>query len=164
MDRYPAIMSDLHIEELSASNVVAANTLSLRPGQEAFVAPVSHSIAEAYVRQDTTWPRVVLLEGKVVGFFMANFDDDADSDLYRAAILRMNVDADHQRQGIGAFAVQAVIDEARTRGFDRVTAVWEEGDLGPGRFFRAMGFEVVGETEYGEMISARRVDAEGLIA
>lgn len=157
-------MSDLQIEELSASNVVAANTLSLKPGQEAFVAPVSHSIAEAYVRQDTTWPRVVVLDGQVVGFVMANFDDEADNDLYRSAILRMNVDADYQRRGVGRFAVQAIVDEARNRGFDRITAVWEEGDLGPGKFFRAMGFVSVGETEYGETIGELRVDSEGLTA
>lgn len=157
-------MSVLHIEELSANNVVAANTLSLKPGQEAFVAPVSHSIAEAYVNQDTSWPRVVVQDDLVVGFIMANFDEDATNDLYRAAILRMNVDADHQRQGVGAYAVQAIVDEARNRGFDRVTAVWEEGDLGPGKFFRAMGFEIVGETEYGEVIGERRVDANGLSA
>lgn len=157
-------MSDLKIEELSASNIVAANTLSLRPGQEAFVAPVSHSIAEAYVRQDTAWPRVVVKDDTVVGFCMANFDDEADSELYRSAILRMNVEADFQRQGIGAFIVQAVVDEARNRGFDHVTAVWEEGDLGPGKFFRAMGFEIVGETEYGEIMGRRSVDATGLTA
>ena len=157
-------MSDLHIEELSASNVVAANTLGLKPGQEAFVAPVSHSIAEAYVNQATAFPRVIVQGDKVVGFIMANFDEDADSDLYRSAILRMNVDADHQRQGVGAYAVHAIVDEARNRGFDQVTAVWEEGDLGPGKFFRAMGFAIVGETEYGEVIGALPVDAEGLTA
>lgn len=158
-------MSDLHIEELSAKTVVAANTLSLKPGQEAFVAPVSHSIAEAYVSQETSWPRVVVKgDDSVVGFIMANFDEDADVDIYRAAILRMNVDADHQRQGIGAFAVKTIVDEARNRGFDRITAVWEEGDLGPGKFFRAMGFEIVGETEYGEVIGALDVNAEGLTA
>ena len=51
-------MSELYIEELSADNIVAANTLTLKPGQEAFVAPVSHSISEAYVSQSTSWPRV----------------------------------------------------------------------------------------------------------
>ena len=152
------------MEELSANNVVAANTLTLKPGQEAFVAPVSHSITEAYVNQATTWPRVVVKEGAVVGFIMANFDEDSGSELYRSVILRMNVDGDHQRQGIGAYAVRAVVDEARNRGFDTVTAVWDEGPLGPGQFFRAMGFEVTGETEYGEAIGELRVDADGLTA
>lgn len=151
-------MSELRLEELSADNVVAANTLSLRPGQEAFVAPVSHSISEAYVNQGTMWPRVVVNGRQVVGFIMGNFDPDSSDDLYRATILRMNVDADVQRTGVGRFAVDAVVGEARERGFDRVVAVWEEGDLGPGGFFRAMGFEILGETQYGEVIGAKTVD------
>ena len=128
-------MTELRITPLTADNVVAANTLTLKPGQEAFVAPVSHSISEAYVNQDTMWPRVVEADGEVVGFIMA----------------------DHQRQGVGAFAVNAVLTEALNRGFDRVIAVWEDGDLGPGRFFEAMGFKVVGETPYGEVIGERRI-------
>lgn len=148
-------MNELHLQELSADNVVAANTLTLKPGQDAFVAPVSHSIAEAYVNQDTAWPRVVVLDDTVVGFIMANFDADTSNEMYRATILRMNVDADYQRRGVGSFAVEAVLEEARRRGFEKVVAIWEEGELGPGEFFRAMGFEVTGETEYGESIGER---------
>lgn len=150
-------MTDMRIAPLTADNVVAANALTLKPGQEAFVAPVSHSIAEAYVNQETMWPRVVLLDGQVVAFIMATFNEDADDELYRATILRMNVDAEYQRKGIGRFAVEAMIDEAVNRGFDRVVAVWEEGDLGPGKFFSAMGFDIVGETQYGETIGAREI-------
>lgn len=150
-------MSDLRICPLTASNVVAANTLSLKPGQEAFVAPVSHSIAEAYVNPDTMWPRVVEVDGEVAGFIMASFNEEADDENYRATILRLNVDADHQRQGVGAFAVKSVLDEARLRGFDKVVAMWEEGELGPTKFFEAMGFEIVGETQYGEVIGERKV-------
>ena len=150
-------MTDLHISPLTANNVVAANTLTLKPGQEAFVAPVSYSIAEAYVNQETMWPRVVEDGDEVVGFIMASFNEKAEDELFRAAILRMNVDADHQRQGVGGFAVNAVLTEAFNRGFDRVTAVWEEGEMGPGRFFQAMGFNVIGETQYGEVIGERKV-------
>ena len=46
-------MSDMTLEELSARTIVAANTLTLKPGQENYVAPVSHSIAEAYVNPTT---------------------------------------------------------------------------------------------------------------
>lgn len=148
-------MTDLRIGPLTADNVVAANTLTLKPGQEAFVAPVSHSIAEAYVNPDTMWPRVVTADGEVAGFIMATFNADADDEHFRSTILRMNVDADHQRQGIGAFAVNAVFDEARERGFQVVTAMWDDGDLGPGKFFTAMGFEIIGETPYGEVVGQR---------
>lgn len=145
-------MTDLHLDELNAGNVAAANTLGLKPGQDQFVAPVSHSIAEAFVNPDTMWPRVALEGDEVVGFIMGNFDEDNDDELYRCTILRMNVDADHQGQGVGTFLVESMVDEARRRGFDTVVAVWEEGDLGPGRFFRSRGFEVNGETPYGESI------------
>ncbi|WP_282856780.1 GNAT family N-acetyltransferase [Pseudoclavibacter helvolus] len=154
-------MSELYIEELSADNIVAANTLTLKPGQEAFVAPVSNSISEAYVNQTTSWPRVVVLDGRVVGFVMANFDEDAPDELFRATILRMNVDADFQRRGIGSFAVNAILDEAARRGFDKVTTIWEEGDLGPGDFFRGLGFIVTGETQYGETVGERELSQHG---
>jgi len=51
-------MTDLRLAELTADNIGAAIGLTLRPGQEKFVAPVVQSIAEAYVTP-TAWPRVV---------------------------------------------------------------------------------------------------------
>src|SRR6478609_7145294 len=47
--RYPFVMAKLRLEELSARTVVAANALTLKPGQEQFVAPVSYSAAAAVV-------------------------------------------------------------------------------------------------------------------
>lgn len=151
-------MAALQLVPLTADNVVAANMLTLKPGQEAFVAPVSHSIAEAYVNQETMWPRVIEDEGNVVAFIMATFNPATDDELYRATILRMNVDADHQRKGIGRFAVNAVLDEARRRGLDRVFAIWEEGEHGPGKFFTALGFVETDTTPYGEIIGSRQLD------
>ncbi|GAA0998076.1 GNAT family N-acetyltransferase [Subtercola frigoramans] len=147
-------MSDLRLEELSATNIVAANTLTLKPGQEQFVAPVSHSIAEAYVNPSTAWPRVVLDGDEVVGFIMGNFDPDSPHDEFRGCIWRMNVAASAQGRGIGRFAVVALAEEARSRGFDRLTVMFEPGEDGPEAFFLAVGFEPIGETQFGETIAA----------
>ncbi|WP_382303816.1 GNAT family N-acetyltransferase [Herbiconiux sp. UC225_62] len=147
-------MSELRLEELSASNIVAANTLSLKPGQEQFVAPVSHSIAEAYVNPVTAWPRVVLEDDEVVGFIMGNFDPDAPEVEFRGCIWRINVAATAQGHGVGRFAVLALADEARSRGFDRVTVIFEQGEAGPAAFFEKLGFVPIGETPYGETIAA----------
>jgi diamine N-acetyltransferase len=147
-------MSDMRLEELSARTIVAANTLTLKPGQENYVAPVSHSIAEAYVNPTTAWPRVVIEDDEVVGFIMGNFDPDAHEEIFRSCIWRINVDADAQGHGVGRFAVLALADEARSRGFDRLTVVWEPGEDGPEDFFTRVGFEVIGETQYGEAIGA----------
>ncbi|TAJ47544.1 MAG: GNAT family N-acetyltransferase [Herbiconiux sp.] len=147
-------MGELRLEELSASNIVAANTLSLKPGQEQFVAPVSHSIAEAYVNPVTAWPRVVLEDDEVVGFIMGNFDPDAHEVEFRSCIWRINVAATAQGHGVGRFAVLALADEARSRGFGHITVIFEPGEVGPEAFFAKLGFENTGETPYGETVAA----------
>jgi diamine N-acetyltransferase len=147
-------MAELRLEELSASNIVAANTLSLKPGQEQFVAPVSHSIAEAYVNPLTSWPRVVLDGDTVVGFVMGNFDPDAQDEHFRSCIWRLNIAAEAQGRGVGKFAARALADEARARGFRRLTAVWEPGEAGPEGFFLSIGFKPIGQTQYGDSIGA----------
>jgi len=147
-------MSALRLEELSAKTIVAANGLTLRPGQEQFVTPVSHSAADAYVNPTTTWARVVLDGDDVVGFIRGNFDADNHKSEFRSCIWRINVDATSQGRGVGKFAVHELAEEARQRGFDTVTVIWETGDEGPGEFFRRIGFVETGETEYGEKIGS----------
>ena len=147
-------MGELRLEELSAKNIVAANSLTLRPGQEQFVTPVSYSIADAYLNPATSWPRVVLDEDEVVGFIRGNFDPDNEQEEFRSCIWRINVSADAQGSGVGKFAVWALAEEARRRGFDRLTVIWEPGEDGPEEFFLAVGFTVVGQTQYGENFGA----------
>lgn len=145
-------MGDLRLEELSANTIVAANNLTLRRGQEQFVTPPSYAIADAFIDPLTSWPRVVLDGEKVVGFIRGNFDPEASQEEFRSCIWRVSVSADAQGQGVGRFAVKALSEEARSRGFGRITAIWEEGDDGPEKFFLKVGFKVVGETQYGEKL------------
>lgn len=150
-------MSELRLEELSASNIVAANTLSLKPGQEQFVAPVTYAAETAVPNPLTTWQRVVLLDGKVVAFVQANFDPEETREELRACIWRINVDADVQGKGVGRFTAAAVVDEARARGFDHITVMWEPGASGPGEFFHRIGFVDIGESAYGDVIGSLAV-------
>lgn len=152
--RYPFVMAELRLEELSASNVVAANALTMKPGQEQFVAPVSYSAAAAVSNPATSWQRVVRDGDEVVGFIMGNFDPDAEHEEFRSILWRINVDADDQGRGIGTFAVRALADEARRRGLARLYVIWESGELGPEQFFLRSGFQPVGETQYGETVGA----------
>lgn len=147
-------MAELRLEELSAKTIVAANSLTLRRGQEHYVTPPSYAIADAYINPATTWPRVVLDGDTVVGFIRGNFDPDAEQEELRSCVWRVNVAADAQGSGVGRFAVWALAEEARSRGFTRLTAVWEPGEEGPEQFFLRTGFKVVGETQYGEKIGA----------
>jgi GNAT superfamily N-acetyltransferase len=145
-------MGDLRLEELSAKTIVAANSLTLRPGQEQFVTPTSYAIADAFINPATSWPRVVMNDDELVGFIRGNFDADAEQEEFRSCIWRVNVAADAQGLGVGKFAAHALADEARARGFDKLYVIWEPGEDGPENFFLHIGFVVTGQTQYGENI------------
>lgn len=151
-------MAELRLEELSASNIVAANSLTLKPGQEQFAAPESYAAAAETSNQTSTWQRVVVDDAEIVGFVGGNFDPDAEAEEFRSCLWRINVDADAQGKGVGKFAVHALAEEARARGFDRITVIWEPGELGPEAFFLRIGFSPIGETRYGETIGALSLD------
>lgn len=150
-------MGELRLEELSAANIVAANGLTLRPGQEQFVTPPSYAIADAYINPLTSWPRVVLDGETVVGFIRGNFDKENTLMEFRSCVWRINVAASAQGAGVGKFAVWALAEEARHRGFDQLTCIWEPGEDGPEDFFVRIGFEIVGETQYGEKLGALKL-------
>ncbi len=150
-------MTELRLEELSAATIVAANSLTLRPGQEQFVTPQSYAIADAFINPITSWPRVVLDGEKVVGFIRGNFDPENTLPEFRSCIWRINVAASAQGAGVGKFAVHALAEEARHRGFEQLTCIWEPGDDGPEEFFVRIGFEIIGETQYGEKLGALKL-------
>lgn len=150
-------MADLRLVELSASTIVAVNTLSLKPGQEQFLAPTSYGIAATVADPQTSWQRVVVDGDEVVGFVSANFDPDASVEHFRSVLWRITVDADDQGRGVGRFAVEKLLDEARSRGMSHVNVLYEPGEEGPEAFFTRVGFTPVGETEYGEVIAEVRL-------
>ena len=101
-----------------------------------------------------------MLDGdEVVGFVSANFDEEAEKDHFRSVLWRINVDAEDQGRGVGRFAVEKLLDEARSRGMDRVDVIYEAGQGGPEAFFSRVGFVPVDETEYGEVIAEIRLQS-----
>ena len=145
-------MGDLRLVELSAATIVAVNNLSLKPGQEQFLAPVSYGIAATVSNPQTSWQRVVIDDDRVMGFVSANFDGEALTEHFQSVLWRINVDAEGQGRGVGRFAVEALLQEAKARGFDHVNVIYEAGSEGPEAFFLRMGFTPVDETEYGEVV------------
>src|SRR5690554_4656635 len=148
-------MDELRLVELSAKNIVEANSLTMKPGQEQFIAPVSYAMAGPFLDPSTSWSRVVVdSDERVLAFIMASFDADAQEEEFRSCIWRMNVSADAQGKGVGKFVVKETANEARRRGFSRLTVIWQPGQGGPEEFFKRVGFVVVGETQYGEKVGA----------
>lgn len=151
-------MSSIRIAEVNGDNVMAACRLKVRPEQEAYVAPVVMSLAEAYVNQHTAWPRLVYDGDEVVAFVMGGFDPDSPVDFFRCGIWRLNVAAGHQRKGYGRHAVEAVSDEARRRGQRRVTVLWKPGEHGPAGFYLRLGFRDTGQRFHDQVVGERFLD------
>ena len=119
-------------------------------GEKAYVAPVLHSIAEAYVTP-TAWPRVILDDDEVVGFVMANWDPANEIPEFRGGIWRLNVADEAKGRGVGRFAVEQVREEARRRGYDQITVLWNPAPDGPEQFYLRVGFQKTGEL-FGETV------------
>lgn len=143
----------VRIEEVTFANVNAACRLEVHPDQRPFVAPVVHSLAEAYASRETAWPRLMYDGDTLVAFVMGNFSPDNPIDVFRCGIWRLNVGADHQGKGYGRIAVNAVIDEARSRGSQRTTVLWKPGEKGPEQFYLRLGFQPTGQEMDGEIVA-----------
>ena len=85
-------MQTPRLAEITADNVAAACRLAVAPHQRAYVAPVAHSLAEAYVQPDIAWPRVVYAGEELVGFVMGSFDPGCPIDYFRCGIWRLAID------------------------------------------------------------------------
>ncbi|WPP30596.1 GNAT family N-acetyltransferase [Streptomyces sp. CL7] len=135
------------LEEITPANLEAALALRVRPEQEYAVDPVAHSLAEAYVRPGKAWPRVIVDDGRVVGFVMAFLDIDwrDDGTDVRSGLWRLNIAADEQGKGYGRFAVDAVAEELRRRGSKTLHVTWHPGEHGPENFYLTLGFEKTDE-------------------
>jgi diamine N-acetyltransferase len=142
----------LRAEPVTADNVIEACRLAVRPDQEQFVSPVAWSLAEAYANPDVAWPRLIRLGDTPVGFVMASFDPDNELAAFRCGIWRLNVDAGHQRRGVGTFAVRLVLAEAARRANAAATVLWVDRPGGPGPFYQRLGFRPTGEKLFGETV------------
>ena len=150
----------LRLAELTPDNFRAARDIRVSPAQETFVAPVLHSIAEAYVNP-SAWPRLILDGDRPVGFVMGAFDPDNEISAFRAGIWRLNIAADAQGHGYGRFAVAEVAAEARRRGQSRITVLWVRGEGGPEGFYLRLGFRPTGEEMFGQVVGELLLAADG---
>jgi diamine N-acetyltransferase len=148
----------IKLAAVTPANVADACRLKLRPGQERFVAPVAWSLAEAYAQPEIAWPRLVYDDDRLVAFVMGAFDPDNELWFFRCGIWRLNVAGEHQGKGYGRFAVDAVLEEARSRGQQRASVLWVPGDGGPESFYLRLGFRPTGETFHDQVVGVRMLE------
>ncbi|MFF9570138.1 GNAT family N-acetyltransferase [Streptomyces sp. NPDC014685] len=126
--------------------------------------PVAWSLAQAYATPDIAWPRLVLDGERLVGFVMAffdvRFDPDNPGDRLRSGLWRLNIAAGQQGRGYGRFAVEAVCEEIRRRGRNRVTVSWVPGAHGPEGFYLGLGFKLTGEMSGDQVVGELELEDE----
>ena len=146
-------MAELRLEELRATTIVAANNLTLKPRPGAVRHPASYAIADSFVNPATSWPRVVLDGDEVVGYIMGNFDPEACRKS-SAAASGASTSPRTRRAAASASSPCGVRRGGRAAASTALTVVWEPGEEGPEEVLPAVGFEIVGQTPYGENIGA----------
>ncbi len=142
----PAPGDEITLREIDADTVRAICRLSVRPGQEQFVAPNAVSIAQAYY-SPKAWFRAVYAGEEPVGFLMLE-DNPGKPEYY---LWRFMIDARFQRMGFGRRAMALLVSHVRTRpnASELLTSV-HQASGGPQGFYETLGFELTGEYEDGE--------------
>ena len=108
---------------------------------------------------DIAWPRLIYDGDQLVGFIMAAFAPEHKNPLFHSYLWRLNIDAGHQGNGYGRFAVEQLCQEAIRRGHQRLTVSYHAGQHGPEAFYRRLGFHATGEYNEGETVAERLLAA-----
>lgn len=139
--------AEIRLVSVTRANRALVMALRLAPEQMDFVAGNACSLEEAKSDEDAR-PRVVMADGRVVGFLMYDASED------EAQIYRFMIDRAHQGKGYGKAALRALLDEIRDLGHVReISICYEPRNEAARRLYRAAGFVERGLDEDGEMIA-----------
>lgn len=149
---------DVALVEITPDNASAVLRLATHRSQERFVASNLHSFAGALIPdvEDgapvVPWYRAIEADAELVGFVMMTQITDAHPDPF---LWRVLVDRMHQRRGIGAMALDVVVEKCRRWGADCLWVSWGEGRGTPAPFYLARGFVPTGELDEDGEVEAR---------
>lgn len=143
---------------VTPGNVRQVLALATHKSQEAFVATMGTSLAQAlvgYVEEDGSevepWHRVIEADAVLAGFVMVALrSSDKEPFLWR-----LLVDRKHQRRGVASMAMDLVEDEMRARGHASMLTSYHPGRGSPEPFYVARGYEPTGERMGGEVVARK---------
>jgi RimJ/RimL family protein N-acetyltransferase len=139
---------DVSLFEVTVDNERVVYKLRTHKTQEAFVAPMADSYADALFPEVVDgaplvpWMRGVSADGEVVGFVMLALSTDHHPEPY---LWRLLIDRLHQRRGIGGRVLGLVAGECLRMGDETLLTSWTEGKGSPRPFYLRHGFEPTGK-------------------
>lgn len=145
------------LREITRENWRACAALKPAPEQAHFVAPNAVSLAQA--AYETEWmPQAIYADETMVGFVMYGLSDE-DSAYW---VLRLMVDARHQRKGYGRTALREAVRRMMERSDCHEIAISYEPDNAVARaLYLSMGFRETGETIEDETVARLAVPRDG---
>ena len=139
----------IRLRPITGENYIDAFHLKLAPGQERFVSHPIRSLAQAYVYREQCQPFGICAEGKMVGYVMVIYDDDA----FEYNIWHMMIDASVQGLGYGSAALDRVIDYIRRKPFgdsNRVVLTCNKDNRIARKLYERKGFVATGKKDEDE--------------
>ncbi|MCU0283649.1 MAG: GNAT family N-acetyltransferase [Candidatus Nanopelagicales bacterium] len=152
-DRPRSTPQDLRLVPITPENRHDVARLATHHSQQALVAPVLVSMADALVPDVVDgapvepWLRALEGDGVLVGFVMLASPTQAHPEPF---LWRLLVDRLHQRRGIGSAALGLIEEQCRAWGAAGLLVSWEEGRGSPRPFYLAHGFVPTGRVVAGE--------------
>ena len=138
----------LSLIEVTTENEGKVSKLVTHKTQEAFVAPMCWSFADALFPEVVDgapvvpWMRAVVADEEFAGFVMLALRTEHHPEPY---LWRLLIDRRHQRRGIGGRVLELVAEECRKMGDRTLLTSWEEGRGSPRPFYLRHGFEPTGK-------------------
>jgi len=139
--------------EVTAENERIVYKLATHKTQEAFVAPMSGSFADALFPEVVDgapvvpWMRAVVADDQIVGFVMLALRTEYHPEPY---LWRLLIDRLHQRRGIGGRVLELVAEECLKQEAETLLTSWAEGKGSPRPFYVRHGFVPTGKVVDGE--------------
>ncbi len=138
---------EIRLIEVTVENESAVYKLRTHKTQEAFVAPMKWSYADALFPEVVNgaplvpWMRAVEADGELVGFVMLALITEHHPEPY---LWRLLIDRLHQRRGIGRRVLDMIGEVCLEMGATTLVTSWGEGKGSPREFYLRNGFVPTG--------------------
>ncbi|MCB1000486.1 MAG: N-acetyltransferase [Acidimicrobiales bacterium] len=153
----PRSCEHVALVEVTPDNLRAVLALETHRFQRRFVAPMEASLAQALVPEivkdgvaAVPWYRAIEADGEIVGFVMVADVSPVEPFPF---LWRLLIDRRHQRRGVGAKAIAALVEHVRARGHRALGVSWVDAPGGPRPFYERLGFVPTGEFDDDEVIA-----------
>lgn len=143
----------IELKAVTPDNYIDVLKLNVRDDQKTYVASNVRSIADCFVYEGHKLLAVVA-NGQTVGFCM--WGREPNDDHYH--IVRLMIDAEHQRKGYGRAAAKALVGRiSGQKNCDEIRLSFVPGNVGAESLYASIGFERTGEIIDDEVVMALKV-------